>query len=775
MLSNPSTDLQRQQRHRRQQSTPSIYDTVKVSSLQKIQKHASHRRGMSLDPRQQPSSPQDPVSITNHGLHENPQHILREAQQQRLARPGSGYQPQYNYDNDEKFLISPLVSPQRQSFDARYSNGGEQRSPAYLQVFGQINPSIPVNSNYYSNNLDGDQDVTTFPDNDTILTPSAFLEGFVFDGSSQDRTSMGSRPSSSRRVSGGIMDRVSKFENMAAQEPQRPLTPPSQYASSECFPKVNQEPSELTEVGYFPSTSATASFTRDSQPEPSSRFLDSSMEETIKPVRSKSNQRGRTVFEEMRAQSEKAKFPSPPSTAPIPSKSTFDSVQMPMPSGHYLNMSNMDFDFTRDEGHNSSAYSPTSSTFSQAMSQPPSPELSRAQLYDAMDSRSSFGPRPSISASSSMDLSEVSSSTRGSPPPRSNSVCSINPEEAITDTGITIDDIAHYIQGPDPADGKWQCLYPECAKRFGRKENIKSHVQTHLGDRQYQCPHCKKCFVRQHDLKRHAKIHSGIKPYPCLCGNSFARHDALTRHRQRGMCIGAFEGVVKKVVKRGRPRKQRPDDEERKTKSNRTRSKIKSSSSVCSASDYSQSSYGSPPRDYDVLDDKPFGNLENYSAMDAKFFAPPPHLPCVSPQIIQAHSPNAFSQQSYLSNRSSIASMPEHQLPSPTKTLANQFTPQTADYSTPPDLCLNSSPMPQNKYYDLDASADGNLTIRNLKDLQNMIGSVPVGVDADMFMDTFNMDAAADTGMLMPSKFDEAFGGEMFAPNEEDDVFFGSP
>jgi hypothetical protein len=130
------------------------------------------------------------------------------------------------------------------------------------------------------------------------------------------------------------------------------------------------------------------------------------------------------------------------------------------------------------------------------------------------------------------------------------------PEPPTNPTSITLEEITSYISGPSGEDNKYLCLYPDCGKRFGRKENIKSHVQTHLGDRQYKCATCKKCFVRQHDLKRHAKIHTGVKPYPCACGNSFARHDALTRHRQRGMCIGAFEGVVKKVVKRGRPRKK---------------------------------------------------------------------------------------------------------------------------------------------------------------------------------------------------------------------------
>jgi regulatory protein SWI5 len=117
-------------------------------------------------------------------------------------------------------------------------------------------------------------------------------------------------------------------------------------------------------------------------------------------------------------------------------------------------------------------------------------------------------------------------------------------------------------------------MFPECNKRFGRKENIRAHVQTHLGDRQFKCNDCGKCFVRQHDLKRHAKIHSGVKNHVCPCGMSFARQDALTRHRQRGMCFGVLPGFEKQEEdrkKRGRPRKERPDTEERVEKATRAR------------------------------------------------------------------------------------------------------------------------------------------------------------------------------------------------------------
>ncbi|KAF2101480.1 hypothetical protein NA57DRAFT_34078, partial [Rhizodiscina lignyota] len=110
------------------------------------------------------------------------------------------------------------------------------------------------------------------------------------------------------------------------------------------------------------------------------------------------------------------------------------------------------------------------------------------------------------------------------------SIADLNLDASIEDTGISAEEVSSYISPQDPLNHRWTCLYPECKKTFGRRENIRSHVQTHLGDRQFRCNSCGKCFVRQHDLKRHAKIHTGDKPYRCPCGGGFARQDALTRH-----------------------------------------------------------------------------------------------------------------------------------------------------------------------------------------------------------------------------------------------------
>jgi regulatory protein SWI5 len=164
--------------------------------------------------------------------------------------------------------------------------------------------------------------------------------------------------------------------------------------------------------------------------------------------------------------------------------------------------------------------------------------------------------------------------------PRPVSIADLSIDGTIEETGVSNEEIQQYISPQDPVSHRWTCLYPGCdAKTFGRRENIRSHVQTHLGDRQYRCNHCGKCFVRQHDLKRHAKIHSGNKPYRCPCGGGFARQDALTRHRQRGMCVGGFPNAVRKQARRGRPRKLRPGMEERLEKAARTRERARSISS----------------------------------------------------------------------------------------------------------------------------------------------------------------------------------------------------
>ncbi|KAF9913299.1 hypothetical protein EC991_000061 [Linnemannia zychae] len=80
------------------------------------------------------------------------------------------------------------------------------------------------------------------------------------------------------------------------------------------------------------------------------------------------------------------------------------------------------------------------------------------------------------------------------------------------------------------------CTFEGCDKSFTRAFNLRSHVNTHNGERPHKCPEpgCDWDFVRRHDLDRHVKSkHLANKPYACnLCTSRFGRSDALQRHRR---------------------------------------------------------------------------------------------------------------------------------------------------------------------------------------------------------------------------------------------------
>lgn len=266
-------------------------------------------------------------------------------------------------------------------------------------------------------------------------------------------------------------------------------------------------------------------------------------------------------------------------------------------------------------------------------------------------------------------------------------------DATIEDTGISAEEVQAFISEHDMDSGKWTCLYPECGKQFGRKENIRSHVQTHLGDRQYKCLHCEKRFVRQHDLKRHAKIHSGVKPYPCRCGNSFARHDALTRHRQRGICDGGFEGVVKKVVKRGRPRKTRPDNEDRADKSSRTRKRTMVKEYASSVSGTSESAYDEspPPMFIDSFEEQTYELL-------LKSFTPP-----LSPVVSSPYSTGEVPSPKKAPSTQGHCSMSSTPAPEDDQSMTVLGAMQdNSEAGSPPELSHSSPPSTRPRELEFD-------------------------------------------------------------------------
>ncbi|KAL0634579.1 Metallothionein expression activator [Maublancomyces gigas] len=349
-----------------------------------------------------------------------------------------------------------------------------------------------------------------------------------------------------------------------ASELQRPKTPPSQTNLSRSpveYQSWNITRLQKMELEFTPVTPQSPFRSYQPTQQNASQLIDELLSEVGSPV-ALARRRGSMISNSspLRATfqpgAQDSELPTPPHTARLHSVSTFDLAPLPHPN--FVSISAISNMGSESDFDNESYYSPISSAMSPPSSSvPSSPTTMHAELF--RDPLATVPENPTPSDLQSMDLPVLAPAPR--PTPNTPSPIRVRaPPPSLSlgtkTTGITSEEISNYISGPDSTDGKWLCLYPECNKRFGRKENIKSHVQTHLGDRQYRCHVCKKCFVRQHDLKRHSKIHTGVKPYPCLCGNSFARHDALTRHRQRGMCIGAFDGIIKKVVKRGRPRKK---------------------------------------------------------------------------------------------------------------------------------------------------------------------------------------------------------------------------
>jgi regulatory protein SWI5 len=270
----------RQRQHRRQNSTPTAFEAVKIAPLPKFhnqQQHRphqmSHRRGLSLDTHRQQLSPtrarttirQDYTTVStsttnNTGLSTTQQHVLREAQQQRIARPGPG-QPTNAFanDDDESFLLSPHQTPHSQRFvDAMAAQGhiqdmGIPRDPYLGHVNGTVKNSRANfgHSRNHSMNSNADQDLEFFAADSALSTPSFvnFPESSPL-GSQQGWISEGEagntqRRRTSRRISNGIMDRVAKFENIGhGMEPQRPVTPPHQNVNSK-----SREPNSLP-LGY---------------------------------------------------------------------------------------------------------------------------------------------------------------------------------------------------------------------------------------------------------------------------------------------------------------------------------------------------------------------------------------------------------------------------------------------------------------------------------------------------------------------------------------------
>lgn len=469
------------------------------------------------------------------------------------------------------------------------------------------------------------------------------------------------------------------------------------------------------------------------------------------------------------------KLPSPPHSAreSYSSSATF-------PSLGFLDMTAMKMDFpSRGVNYGSSQCSPLLDALPPPISSfQSSPEMSHLpqfcsginELLESSSQRRRSNLKPA-KTSHDVDLGASKDCAHSS----TQSDSEVDRDTSIEDTGITSEEIAAFMYGPG-SDNRWSCTFPGCTRTFGRKENIKSHIQNHLGDRQFICSVCGNDFVRQHDLKRHMKIHSGVKPYTCPCGRTFCRQDALTRHRQRNTCEGGFNGILKSPTKRGRPKKVRPGSDQRLAKSAKTRQRALEKAyekAYQSSSGSSVRSFSSPPYMPDEIIIRGMSTpdvVESVESLRANLTEFLSSTPPTSP----SHSTgNSFSSQNSklpaaairvsLSLSPKIASIQEESQDM-LLTHAMSREASTSYYGTPPELDLScSSPLAPN-FLDFDSEST---TVTRAAPIMTLPETKASSSDLDIstsnreldqiFMDSISSSSPNKDPLFLLENFDDPF------------------
>lgn len=260
MLSNdPTASLRQQRLHRRTQSTMDPYPTTEAPSIPNTntQRLSMHRRGISLDNRR-PTSAQEQYSNSDF----NPQQTMRGLQQQRLQQNQSPFF--YNPTNAENYLISPGMTPQRQSFDGMQRQSFEGGNlmdmfgaPMQPQPYNQFPTTLsldtrPVTADGNMNaNQFASQDSSFYTQESGAITPSAFIDFTQALESLNDDWGATVKPVS-RPSSRPLSRNFARQFNVpgTGTSSTRHLTPPSADSSSKCLTSNSLFP-QLTRTRLF--------------------------------------------------------------------------------------------------------------------------------------------------------------------------------------------------------------------------------------------------------------------------------------------------------------------------------------------------------------------------------------------------------------------------------------------------------------------------------------------------------------------------------------------
>ncbi|KAH9813757.1 zinc finger protein 37 [Melampsora americana] len=107
-------------------------------------------------------------------------------------------------------------------------------------------------------------------------------------------------------------------------------------------------------------------------------------------------------------------------------------------------------------------------------------------------------------------------------------------------TYLTTAQLTEHISSDHIGSGKssYTCLWEGCpgnGKSFNQRQKVMRHLQSHTGDRPFECEVCEKRFGEMATLVQHRRTHTNEKPYTCTyegCNKSFALQSALTIHKR---------------------------------------------------------------------------------------------------------------------------------------------------------------------------------------------------------------------------------------------------